>query len=255
MGLTTEEAWNAANPTTLPAANFQAIAEDPLACGLSGNPIRFSRTCFFDPNGDPRWHFYFHEMGHNATAAQQGRAIFCQLMCGTNGSGVAWVEGEANLFGMYTLRTIGASSQLSNATRQSITATTQEAFQRNTALFLQKLSEWETRSGTFDETVGGGSEFVWNGIQVRIANEFGWDYVPRYVRAWRNDPTMRTLMGIDGPGTTARSRMTFAAAALSAAVRTDLRGRFTAWRFGIDDALFTAVYNRLLVTMDTPYSP
>jgi len=251
MGATAAEAWNAADPTGLPAAPYEAMAEDPLACGGSGTPIRFSRTCFFDPlTNDPRWHFFFHEMGHNTTIAQMARAIFCQLMC----PHPAWLEGEANLFGVYALRVLSQSAALSAATRQSIGVTTQEGFQKNTALFLQRLDDWEHVTGGFDESTAE-SGLIWNGIQVRFANEFGWDYVPRYTRAWRNEAFIRNLMNVNpGGSTTPRSRMTFAAAALCAAVEQDLRERFKAWRFDIDDALFTTLYDHLKVAMDTPYS-
>ena len=249
MGKTSEEAWNDAQPHR-PAVSFQALAEDPLACGGSGNPMRFGRDCFFDPNGDPRWHFYFHEMGHNTSIAQQDRAIFCQLMC----SGRNFVEGEANLFGMWALRRIGASAQLSASTRASIVENTQEGFNQNTALFLSELQAWEASGETYDENAIG-AEFIWNGIQVTLADEFGWDYVFRYVRSWRNDPVIRAMMNVDTGGTTETSRATFAAAALSAAVRNDLRQRFiNDWRFPLDEDLFTALYTHLVVAMDEPWA-
>ena len=69
-----------------------------------------------------------------------------------------------------------------------------------------------------------------------LPKRFGADYLRRYVRAWRNDDTVRDL--IAGPKrpsnrstlVTREQRATLQVAAISAAVRQDLRSQFRTWR-------------------------
>jgi hypothetical protein len=256
MGLTAEEAHNAAHPMSpvLP----QAIGvEDPAVCGVSSIPLSFGQDCFVFPSGpnvdQPRWFIIFHEMGHATTIAQQARAVFCQLYCAPGG-GATWVEGDASLFSLWSSYRMMNDPSLSGAARASVRST----FEQDTALFSRQLGEWEASSAAFSD----GNDFAgfhagpWDGIHVRTIQEFGWDWVLRYARAFRNDPQICTLMrgasNCFGPGnTTLIQRATFAAAAVSAAVRQDLKARFLDWRFPIDDSLYAALYTRLSEAMNS----
>ena len=52
---------------------------------------------------------------------------------------------------------------------------------------------------------------------------------------------------------TPESTATFAAAAVSAAVQSDLRARFIDWRFPVIDSLFTGLFDHWLTAMDDPW--
>jgi len=118
-----------------------------------------------------------------------------------------------------------------------------------------RLAQWEGETTVFDDHA---PDWLWEGIHIRIAERFGADYLRRYVRAWRNDDTVRDL--IAGPNrpsnwstlVTREQRATLQVAAISAAVRQDLRSQFRTWRFPIHDTLFQALYDHFLTAMNTP---
>jgi len=256
MGATVEEAWNA-----IPHADGQFLAqmtlmEDVNVCGLSTLPLVFGESCFVwpaDPDpilgrtNVPRWFILFHEMGHTASLGQPQRAMFDLLM-----GGAPWTEGDASLLSFWSARRMQEAPDLSPAARESV----RRIWEGVTPPWEADLQTWESGSAPFRDDVN--FDFtanVWDGIHLRFMNEFGPDYILRYVRAWRIDPVVRALMDLDGAGTTTATRATFAAASLSAALRrSELRSRFEDdWRFPIVDPLFDQLYDHLLTAMDVPW--
>lgn len=162
-----------------------------------------------------------------------------------------YVEGDANVLGRWSGRAILASAEISDSTKASV----ERQYEDNTRQARERLAEWESGTSSLDDSHG---DWMWEGIHVRIADEFGPEYLQRYVRAWRRDNMVRDLLVGPNPSgswwerITLSQRATFRAAAFSAAVRTDLRARFLAWRFPVEDALFQKLYQYMVVAMEKP---
>ena len=246
MGWTYGESWNSYVQTTV-TVPWEAIAEDPNTVAYSGNPIGFSQSAFFAGfDGDPWWAAIFHELGHNS--ASLVRVIMYGEL--TYGGGF-YVEGDANILSKWSGMEILASPVISATTKSSI----QRQYDDNTRSASNALAAWAASTETFDDSAG---NWVWEGVHNWVADHYGWQYLQRYVRAWRSDDTIRHLIwGNPLPSNwwsvmTTTQRATFMAAAMSAAVEDDLRGQFVAWRFPIDNTLFTSLYSHLITTMNDP---
>lgn len=254
MGATAELAFNATFPAS-PLLAASTAREDPAVCGSSSVPLSFGRGCFLFLGGPqaahPHWDIIFHEMGHQTTNAI-GRSMFPDIY--TRGfQGHTWGEGDATLFGMWSLQRIAGDAALSSSVRQSAGRTLGDI----RASYENSLLGWEASTTPFSDSNDGAgfNASVWDGIVGRLVDEYGWEWIRRYTRSYRNDPVVRQLLQLDGAGTTTATRATFAAAAVSAAISVDLRSRFRAWRFPVDDALFQALFNHLMVAMQVPYNP
>ena len=148
------------------------------------------------------------------------------------------------------------SALLSQGARASVRST----FDQDTAHFGRELRAWEASSDAFLTNGTVFSPEAWAGIHARMIAEFGWNYLLRYARAWKSDPTVRAMLELDDvppdsvyvPVKTERTA-TFAAAAVSAAVQSDLRTRFIDWRFPVIDSLFTGLFDHWLTAMDDPW--
>lgn len=246
LGWTYAETWNAWDPRK-PAVPWEAIAEDPNACGYSGTPIGFGKHCFFAGlGGDPWWPAIFHELGHNSSS------LVVRIMYGelTYGAGL-YVEGDANLLSRWSGESLADKPALAEPTRASI----RRQFDENRRIANERLREWEAQTAPLDDRHG---DWMWEGIHLRISERFGWEYFRRYVRAWRRDDHVRLLLAGPAPSSdwyvhvTREQRATFMAAAVSAAVEEDLRQEFRNWRFPVDDALFEELYEHLTTAMDDP---
>ncbi len=223
---------------------FDSIAEYPPGCGWAGQPIALSHECMFSPGtGDPRWSIIFHELGHNNTGRHDYLAYDEYFSFDSN----AWREGDASLLGMWSIREMSLSGALSDTSRNSALG----VFQGSVNGGLNTIANWESSGADWLSSF---NPDTLNGVQIAIADDYGWDYVPRYVRAWRIDATITSIMGSDIDRPTSAERGTFTAAAISAAVQEDLSQRFIDdWRFPLDMTMFTDLYNRFLIMMDTPY--
>jgi hypothetical protein len=248
LGLSWEEARMYAQPNEV-QVSFDTMAENADACGYSGDPINISNGCFFYPNGIPRWFVYYHELGHNFSLAQQARAAFSQIFKATS----TYIEGDASLLAVWAMHKILTSPFLDSATKQTV----QYGWDQETKYWLSELLKWETEATslpyTDDNTTFNAN--MYEGIHLRFIDQYGWDYIPRYVRAWRNDPLVLEKLGIVFPngGTTLVHRATFVAAAISAAIEKDVRAQFKLWSFPIDDALFDDLFPYLKNAVAQPW--
>ena len=251
MGMTLEEANNAAIPNN-PLLPQSSGTDDEVVCGLSSLPLTFGAPCFAFPNGaygnHPRWFIIFHELGHQSTLAQQGRAVFY------NARGSTFLESDASLLSLWSSYRMMNSSRLSASARTSVAGT----FHEDTARFSVALRRWgeSTQAWTDHNEPNGFNADMLNGIHAQLIRDYGWDWVPRYARTFRNDPFVcATLRGNANcfavpDNSTPTQRATFAAAALSAAVRADLRPRLLSWRFPSDAALFQTLRSHLETAVD-----
>lgn len=246
MGWTYAETWNVWDANK-PAVPWESIAEDPNTCAYSGNPMGFSRGCFlagFD--GDPWWPAIFHELGHNSESLVD-RIMYGEL---TYGAGL-YGEGDANLLSRWSGQVLLAEPTISSATKASI----QRHYDDNSRIATNRLAQWVAETRVLDDRNG---DWMWEGIHVRIAEQFGGEYFRRYVRAWRRDNNVRGLLAGTNPAwdwytrITQEQRATFMVAAISAAVRQDLRSQFRAWCFPVQDELFQSLFNYLTGAMDNP---
>lgn len=249
MGQFPEAAAYEANPSN-PILPISTAREDPTTCGLSTVPISFGRGCFLFIDGPllghPHWDVIFHELGHGMNGVPD-RSIFCLLYSCPH---APQAEGDATLFGLWSLWRIAGDPHLSQSIRESADQTRigiQDSYEN-------ALQAWEASSMSYSEgETGGFNPSTWDGILGRFMEEFGWDWIPLYARSYRNDPVVRGLMDIDGAGPTLDMRATYAAAAVSAAIGQDVRDRFKGWRFPVDDSLFDALYDHLVDAVQVPW--
>lgn len=250
-GMTAEGAQNRYAPS-FPLLDKSSLKEDPTACGYSSNPLSFGYACFVQTSGPytghPQWSVIFHEMGHLSTMAQQSRDIFPQIFVG-KGGGATFVEGDASLLWTWSAKRIVENTSLPSGIRASVQALLDFHWRSK-----DYLRAWEASGKAFaDNNESGGFDAgVWCGIQVRLIDEFGWEWVRRYARSFRNDAVIGGALHLNQ--TTVEERATFAAAAVSAAIGQDLRARFKAWRFPVSDALFDTLYARLVVEVQKPWA-
>jgi len=256
MGLTSEGAEILLNPGNIPNGALilpqSSATIDPAVCGLSTVPITFGEDCFIFSSGElrdhPRWFIIFHEMGHNSNLRQFGRALYCDIFCGSRSA--TWVEGDASVLAMWSSRRMSEAPSISTITKQSII----KSLEGDMSLWKGQLATWVEGNEAFSDNndFSGFHAGPWDGIHVLLIEEFGWDYIPRYAKSWRMDETILQLVGSEN---TTVSRATFAAAAVSAALGRDtLLTRFEEeWRFPIDRPLFSQLYARFLETMNEPW--
>jgi len=249
FGMTQQEWHTSGNPSDS-FGPFSSGMNDRDYCGSSSNPMRFGPDCFvFPENGqhsnEPRWFVIFHEMGHQSNS---GHSLFSAAQC----CGGTYIEGDATIAGMWSGHRMMESPNLSPQALASVRA----QFDQDSTYWGRRLREWEAGSEPFSDDNSTFDANMWDGVHAGLIREFGWDYLKRYVRAWRNDPNVRAILGIDvccQGNTTLTRRATSAVAAVSAALRTDLRDRFVQrWRFPIDDDLFQTLYDYWLQAMDEP---
>src|ERR1035441_2563148 len=121
-----------------PAVPWESIAEDPNACAYNGNPIGFSRGCFFNgSDGGPWWPAIFHELGHNS------QSLVDRIMYGdlTYGAGL-YGEGDANLLGRWSGQVLLADPTIQAATKASI----RRQFDDNALTATNRLAQWEAQT-------------------------------------------------------------------------------------------------------------
>lgn len=210
---------------------WDAIVEDPNACAYNGVPIGFSEGCFIVAGGGAAWlPAIFHERGHNSQWL--GRTYGDAL-----GRSGFYVEAEANVMSRWSTHVL-LSSDLVDAPSKSRLL---QQWMPGTAAHSYALQRLSLGLSSLDES---SPDPVWEGCFIFLAEEYGWDYLARYVRVWNHDPeTVEILRGEDlsegwRDHQTQQTRISYAMAALSYALKQDLRGRFSAWGFQWDDALF-----------------
>jgi len=223
---------------------FDSLADYPPGCAWAGQPIALSHECMFSPStGDPRWSIIFHELGHNNTG-RHGYLAYDEYFAWDSNT---WVEGDASILGIWSMREMAMSMTLSDTSRNSV----QGVFDGSVNGGLNRIANWEASGADW---LANFSPNELNAVQIAIAEEYGWDYIPRFVRAWRIDAQITSIMGSDVDRPTSAERGTFTAAAISAAVQQDLSQRFIDdWRFPLDMTMFNALYARFLIMMDVPY--
>lgn len=208
-------------------------------CGLSGNPLRLGSSldgnanCLRELGGAPAWGIYFHEMGHNFTLASRRFSSFANAR-----PGGLYTEGLASAMGMYVGRTFRARASeygLSTAILDSILAS--------------HLVWWHPgATPSLDAYVKAGAAYatmtpdVLADMLLILMDQYGYEFYRRFLACF-------LPADVDFPFAieTEAQQATLFVAALSAAVREDLRGRFRGtWGFPIDDAYHAAIHPQLV---------
>jgi hypothetical protein len=190
-------------------------------CAIAGHPVLFGALCV-----DWEWTYevFAHEIGHNVSLEYEGHLAVEVLR-----TDFKLFEGETGqMMSWWANRYAEASGALDAATQAHV---------------ADRLSSFT--STYFDHWVAGGQPYVTldpshiASMHAALIATYGWEYWRRYVKAWREDATVRTLLDLDGAGPDESARATFVAAAASAAAEADLLTTFRDdWRFPIDEALY-----------------
>jgi uncharacterized protein (TIGR03437 family) len=227
-----------------------ALTGDPtLPCGYSGNPVVLGsaldslNSCLIElPSRAPAWGIFFHELGHNFTL---GSRRFSDFAAAPMGSGTApdnvkilYVEGLATGMAMYAgraLRDSAATNGIPQSTVDSI---------------LGSHLVWSHSGSTpsLDAYITAGASYntmtpdILDDILMVLMDQYGYGFFRRFLAVFLPDDTPFPFT-IQSEA----QQATFFVAALSAAARTDLRGRFrTNWGFPIDDTFYAGIYQALL---------
>jgi uncharacterized protein (TIGR03437 family) len=216
-----------------------AWGPDPtIPCGGNGNPVllgtdlsqAINNNCFIAaaPPIEPWWSVYFHEMGHNFTLTSQKFQQFS--FSGTDASNFPFSEGLATLLGMYTSFTFAANPGAYGISTASIQAMlTQTSFGYGT-----RLSDYLATGPSYTSL----DPSILDDMLAVLMNENGGRWVYRFYSVFLPQMTSGYPFVISS----VQQQATFFVAAVSAAIGTDLRQRFRAWGFPIDDTYYGNIY-------------
>ena len=221
-------------------ANDVSHDEATRPCGYNGNPVVLGSnldtgaSCLIEPpaNG-PAWGIYFHEIGHNFTLSSRRFSDFAGAL-----STPTYVEGLATGMAMFAGRNLLSFSASYGLSQKTITT-----------LQSSHLIWWHPGSTpSLDAYVAAGTAYqtmtadVLGDIIMALMDENGYAFFRRF---------LSVFLPVDVPYPfqiqTQSQQATFFVAALSAAIRADLRSRFwTQWGFPVDDSFYASIYPRLV---------
>jgi uncharacterized protein (TIGR03437 family) len=214
-------------------------ANETLPCGGSGNPVGLGTDISKSHDGSclwidsnpilPQWGVIFHELGHNVTL---GSRLFSNFVFSAGGA--RYTEGLASLVAMY------------------ISARLQELPASVTGVSAQRVQEIANQirfgaSNTLNAYLANGANYanvdptVLDDMMAVLMSENGSSWVYRFYSTFlpQNDDVFPFIISTES------QQATFFAAAVSAAIGTDLRSRFAAWGFPIDNAFWSAIYSEV----------
>jgi hypothetical protein len=216
------------------------------ACGIAGNPLRLGynfaqdtqlHNCIRRPDGEPHWGVMWHEMGHNVAGASWK---FWDLYSPEYYDDPYYSEGLATVAALYSMRQIADDPSrfaLGSAGRNSIASAYEDAV-FGAERFRSALDAYEQNGAPFSEM----DADVLDGIFIQLAEDYGWDAVARAFRIVHPDVDDG---GVIATANTEAKRHSVTVAALGAAVGQDLRARFQAWHFPIDDGFYLEIRDRV----------
>ena len=226
--------------------NDVAHIDGTNSCGLSGNPVRLGCLLLGSPDDAPYWDVFFHEMGHNFTLSSQRFSTFASAQANSP----LYVEGLATAMSMYTGRHLRDFSNLYGLSQTTL----------NSILSPKIHFWWDGPTPSLDGYIAAGANYqtitadILDDMLMVLMKENGYVFFRRFLSIFLpvNVPYPFVIQSQS-------QQATFFVAALSAAIRTDLRGRFrTQWGFPVDDTYYASIYPFLLQYAshaDTPPLP
>lgn len=218
---------------------------DPtVPCGISGNPTRLGtdpakasdNSCLIIANSlsMPQWFIYFHEIGHDF-AGQNLR--FNQWIENIQSPfTVSIVEGMASSFAQYAAYIMKLRRSEYGIDQRRLDEFEQNALFPDSQRWRNALDQYSRSGFRFADL----DPDVFNAIVGVHMLEFGPDWFVRFASTLL-PPVSRFRFEIKNETQAA----TFMAAASSAAAGQDLRDRFRAWGFPIDNSYYAAIYPEL----------
>jgi uncharacterized protein (TIGR03437 family) len=214
-------------------------ANETLPCGGSGNPVGLGTDISKSHDGSclwidsnpilPQWGVIFHELGHNVTL---GSRLFSNFVFSAGGA--RYTEGLATLVAMYIsarLQELPASATGVSAQRvQEIANQTRFGPSNTLNAYLAKGANYANVDAT-----------VLDDMMAVLMSEKGSSWVYRFYSTFlpQNDDVFPFTISTDS------QQATFFIAAVSAAIGTDLRSRFAARGFPVDNAFWSAIYSEV----------
>lgn len=227
------------NPWRGHRQQMTALCNDDIfaPCGWSGQPIVLGYdpihavSCVQLGYGPPHWGVMSHEMGHNFVG--DNRSIN-RALCDGMATGISYSEGLATLCNMWSRQSIvdepGHYGVPSNVIESFLDPAVYDSLPFHRMIFGDSLAAYESGGAVYPDAFDAN---VLDGMFIQLADDFGWSIYPKFFAVFRpGDATLGFTPADES------ERATLFVAAISAAARADLRGRFTDWGFPIQDELF-----------------
>lgn len=221
----------------------------PPWCGGAGQPTGLGAVCLIQPTNEPHWGVVYHEMGHDFTGhflLEFGDGVGVLYPSNRNifvnwgGShGLTFEEGIATLAQMYSIRHLVDDSQLYGISGSILESLKKQLVSNNG--YLDDLATYESKGNNF-ATINAN---ILDGMFINLANDktvnpYGWGLYPKAFKIYLGSlPSF-----ITGPLTEIQGH-TYFIAGLSAAAGVDLRPKFKAWNFPIDDAYYAEIFPKI----------
>ncbi|MBS7654734.1 PKD domain-containing protein [Candidatus Bathyarchaeota archaeon] len=214
-------------------------ADGTVPCGLSGNPIRLGTdvdkpvhgSCMIVgwDNGYPQWGVYFHEMGHNFLG---GGIKVWQFMPGLP-SDFVYSEGLATALGMYAAKTLQKYSFRFGISQKILDNVMSSVWHFGST---PDLDQYLSKGARYSDM----TPSVLDDMIDVICSRYGYESLYRFYSLFlpREIPFSFT---VDSEA----EQATLFVAALSAAVKRDLRKQFESWGFPIDNVFYEEIIGEI----------
>lgn len=207
--------------------------------GSAGNPILLFASLGPRPHshmlveaGHPGWHLFWHELGHNFVGANHTLQEWANAGS-TDALRLGFNESLAQLAGVYVYRRFAESPARYGVGAATLAAMAQQQEWGNPRTMRGFLA---TDVKKYEEA---GDRF-WSDVSTIIIQEFGTNALYRFVSGLA--ATSRSFTRMPQNDT---EQATLFAALWSGATNVDLRSRFRAWRFPIDNAYYDAIIGQV----------
>jgi PKD repeat protein len=225
-----------------------------VPCGISGNPVRLGtdvdksihNSCLIVafPPAIPQWGVFFHEMGHNFTF---GSLSFGEFTNSSNvdNSNITYSEGLATAVSMYVGQMMSERAIQYHILPEVLSTIMSAVWHFGITPDLDTYVNNGAKYSTITAS-------VLDDIISVLADEYEYSILPRFFSVFLPPDASFGLFALSRSDT---NQATFFAAAMSAAVGTDLRADFiNKWGFPVDNSSFDQIYSQLqkLITQHTP---